>query len=313
MGMRKGFSFRRVIAFAIIFSILINSLYFNLFSVYADDSAKNIDGFLQPIEEPITSAIKISNADELYAVRQNMMGTYILTDDIDMEDYPNWMPIGTKSEPFRGIFDGQGHTIKGLDINRSADMGTLYGNYMVSGLFGVCENATIKNLEIEDASISITVNNTLLIPSATLDSSYSSYAGIIAAKITDSSIIYNCHVSGNIDMVQQGEAPKPLYGGGIIGWVDNSVIADCYVYDGTIKTSSEASLMQEGGGAYSGGIASKITGQCTVNRCSNNATLSAVTHLNDDAIAGGIIGTSDNADDSIIYDIYNIFLKSRKF
>ena len=57
----------------------------------------------------------------------------------------NFQPIGYSDEnnnsPFRGIFNGGGHTIKGITVNRP-DV-----DYI--GLFGLIEGATIKNLRIE--------------------------------------------------------------------------------------------------------------------------------------------------------------------
>ena len=68
------------------------------------------------------------------------------TDGDGVED-SNFQPIGysdeNENDPFRGIFDGGGHTIKGIRVNSKAD-------YI--GLFGLIEGATIKNLRIEDCA-----------------------------------------------------------------------------------------------------------------------------------------------------------------
>ncbi|KAA6317665.1 hypothetical protein EZS27_032217 [termite gut metagenome] len=45
-----------------------------------------------------------------------------------------WTPAGTKNTPFKGIFDGQGHTVSGLYISTGA-------NGFYQGLFGFVDNA----------------------------------------------------------------------------------------------------------------------------------------------------------------------------
>lgn len=88
----------------------------------------------------------ISTPDDLDKVRYDMTGDYVLANDIDMTGR-NFVPFGivnnTTAGKFTGTFDGQGHTIKGLKYDVS-DKGEV-------GLFSQTENATIKNLIIEDA------------------------------------------------------------------------------------------------------------------------------------------------------------------
>ena len=83
------------------------------------------------------------------------------------ENYPTqgWLPIGTSSSPFKGTFNGNGHTISGLFINRSST------DYV--GLFGYIQGATIQNLNINATYIkaiimlgqSQDIANTLVPPS----------------------------------------------------------------------------------------------------------------------------------------------------
>ena len=65
----------------------------------------------------------------------------VLTKDIDLEARP-WTPIGTTGENnnnFRGVFDGQGHTIKGLNVT---------GAKNGMGFFGEVRTGTVKNFTI---------------------------------------------------------------------------------------------------------------------------------------------------------------------
>ena len=67
-------------------------------------------------------------------------------------DPVTFRPIGdTKyngGKPFKGTFDGQGHTIKNLYQN-GWDLGYEWGVYGSYGLFGTLEDATVKNVVIE--------------------------------------------------------------------------------------------------------------------------------------------------------------------
>ena len=88
----------------------------------------------------------ISTPEDLDKLRYDMTGDYVLANDIDMTGR-NFVPFGivnnTTAGKFTGTFDGQGHTIKGLKYDVS-DKGEV-------GLFSQTDNATIKNLIIEDA------------------------------------------------------------------------------------------------------------------------------------------------------------------
>ena len=94
---------------------------------------------------------RIFNADQLTQLRNflNQEGVYFkLQNDINIaawltDNYPSqgWQPVGSSSEPFKGVLDGNGKTISGFSINRSST------DYV--GLFGYISGATIKNLTIE--------------------------------------------------------------------------------------------------------------------------------------------------------------------
>ncbi len=79
---------------------------------------------------------------------------YKLTTDLDLNgwgDTLGWKPIGTyissinHSKAFQGVFDGNGHVVKNLNINRPSE------NYV--GLFGFTKGGTIKNLAVTGGSV----------------------------------------------------------------------------------------------------------------------------------------------------------------
>jgi hypothetical protein len=114
----------------------------------------------------LTPAITISGDTNLYAapnvieitdqaglndIRSDYSGKYLLKNDIALvagidgfDPALGWESIGNNANHFTGIFNGNGHKITGLWINRPT-------NNRV-GLFGVINNARIENLGVETAS-----------------------------------------------------------------------------------------------------------------------------------------------------------------
>jgi hypothetical protein len=73
---------------------------------------------------------------------------YVQTADIDISSIDKgtgWSPIGNTTDKFTGSFDGQGHTIDGLYINRPAESGI--------GFFGRTLNAEIKNINLTNVNV----------------------------------------------------------------------------------------------------------------------------------------------------------------
>jgi len=97
----------------------------------------------------------ILTAEQLDDVRHGLQAHYKLGADIDLSDYQSgegWAPIAEGYDPpgrsiyFNGSFDGNGHTITGLTINRA-------GNYQ--GLFAaVGETGMIRNVRLDHVAIS---------------------------------------------------------------------------------------------------------------------------------------------------------------
>lgn len=156
---------------------------------------------------------QISTADQLKLFRDKVNNatktedTKIcaeLTEDIDLNGEA-WTPIGI-GEPvywgirsYSGTFDGKGHTIKNLSIDRSAQN---------VGLFGYVYGGTIRNLTV---SGSVKGSN---------------FTGGIAGG-ADSGTFENC---ANLCEVQGGTTENDTTGG-IIGFAyfgDNLIVRDCY-------------------------------------------------------------------------------------
>lgn len=162
------------------------------------------------------------------------------------------LSFGNKDYPFRGVFDGQNHTVTGLN----------YANNMLdperdTGFFAETDGATIKNFLVKDANIwadfrggiivgkavntsfenvmvmestlHVTcVNNTLnLITNAGFE------GGLIAGEL-DGCKLYNCEVRGgravnNTTSGVQALGGEGLYMAAFAGYVKNSTIEYCRV------------------------------------------------------------------------------------
>lgn len=164
----------------------------------------------------------VSTPEELDAVRNDLSGKYYLTNDIVFSEddfakggvfYNNgqgWKPIGENSNSaFTGIFDGDGYSIIGLQLNRSSDANV--------GVFGY-NKGTIRNLGIKDSTITST--------------KVSGYAGGITGY--NNGVMERCfNINTNVSI--------PYDGGGIAGHSDaGSRITDCY-NTGTIRFTNNSS------------------------------------------------------------------------
>ena len=120
--------------------------------------------------------------------------------------------IGSAKQPYTGIFDGGGHTIRGLccsnkDICDSTDPDAVYP----AGLFGWLKGATVKNLTV-----------TGYVDGRT-------YVGGIAGYADARTTILNCRnecIVVSVDLFGGGYGPAQ-YAGGIVGYNAGSVTACC--------------------------------------------------------------------------------------
>lgn len=177
-------------------------------------------------------------------------------------------PIGTESQPFMGIFDGNGYNISGMSSQ---------SNY--SGLFGVIKNATIHNLTVSG------------------NFSKGQYMGGIAGKAI-SSTIDNCQSSINI--------LSGSYLGGIVGLSEGCIISNCAHTNNTIgctssqyvggivgKTSSKTDIYNcyNTGRIYGdnefGGLVGYHGNDCSITNCYNTAAFKDMYYVSH---GGGIVG-----------------------
>ena len=167
--------------------------------------------------------------------------------DLEVAKQNGGLIFGTIDLPFKGAFDGRGHTITGLEYNR--DLWTPKAN---TGLFASTDGATIKNLTLKDAKIGADFRGGVLVGRAdstrienvTLISCTSSITpannavslitnagvlgGILAGE-TNGGVIYNCEVRGgrcvsNSTSAVAALGGEGLYMGALVGAASGTVI-----------------------------------------------------------------------------------------
>jgi predicted alpha-1,6-mannanase (GH76 family) len=85
----------------------------------------------------------ITTESQLAAIAGDLEGNYVLGNDITLT--APWQPLASDA-PFKGVLDGNGYHIRNLQITETT--------LDKVGLFARTEGATIKNLHIENASVS---------------------------------------------------------------------------------------------------------------------------------------------------------------
>lgn len=198
----------------------------------------------------------IRTVEELDAIREDLYGWYVLENDLDLSGIANWDPIGEYEGPyefapaewwrhaFKGIFDGQGHTIKGLRI--TAPKGDKFG------LFGTMADGEICNLTLEDSQLCFTAERP--------------YGGPLVGIIKQDkgvAAVRNCTISGTVIKVKTTNSEGTFHSfTGLCGGIWGGIIENCTV-DGTM----DIEMAGNGGGElYVGGYAGEAyndTRNCT--------------------------------------------------
>lgn len=194
----------------------------------------------------------------------------IVLNDDDMNaivaDTVKHLSFGNKEHPFKGVFDGQNHTVTGLN----------YANNMLdperdTGFFAETDGATIKNFLVKDANIwadfrgGIIVGRAVntrfenvMVMESTLHVTCANNmlnvitnagfeGGLIAGEL-DGCTLYNCEVRGgravnNTTSGVQAIGGEGLYMAAFAGYVKNSTIEYCRV---TPTRNEDGSIAEKG-------------------------------------------------------------------
>jgi hypothetical protein len=226
---------------------------------------------------------------------KSFQGEYFrLTDDIDMGKH-YWIPVGSEAhQPFRGVFDGNGKSIRNLYIG-STEVDNVYA---AAGLFGYLGNgARIENLTIEGGVI-IGGGREAVARTGSL-------AGYLLCSVSegkDSIVIRNCRAS-NMKIV--GANTEVANTGGLIGEGyafsdgdgDALILLENCTSNSTVSASASdfpyvGGIVGKGRGhGYCDGAASS-TGTFIIRSCRNEGEVKGGSASGKEAIAstGGILG-----------------------
>ena len=223
---------------------------------------------------------EIRNAEDLKLLAKNVNNGekyegkhFKLTANIDLNNEPNWTPIGKSGLPFQGTFDGDGYQIANLKITG--------GSY--AGLFGYTKGADANAVAvIQNCNVTGEVNG------------YNHTGGIVGDAGINTKIL-NCSFQGNVE--GNGENR-----GGIVGDTSSGCeVSGCYV-TGTVTGGSAVGGIAGWGvgtikncyalanvtatGVNAGGIAGYYCSNFTIENCYYSGNVSA------SKCAGGIAGTA---------------------
>ena len=216
-------------------------------------------------EELANVAAEISNGNADYS-------NFMLGADIDLGEpqtralVANWTPIGTPEKPYKGIFDGNGYTIKNLSIvETEGKEGKAY-----IGFFGYAKDATIKNVTFENVNLNI----------ACLDIDHSQgHIGAVAGSLEGKSTIENVTVKGDIKV----EATFDANGASRVAVVAGGNSYGNVTMKNVHVIANEGSYLKANNNV--GALAGQLQGISVFENCSSNIDVTGKKFF-----AGGIIG-----------------------
>lgn len=176
------------------------------------------------------------------------------------------LSFGNKEHPFKGVFDGQNHTVEGLSYDKDA-----FDPERDTGFFAETNGATIKNFLVKDANVWADFRGGIIVGKAvktrfenvmvmesTLHVTCANNAlnlitnagfegGLIAGEL-DGCTLYNCEVRGgravnNTTSGVQALGGEGLYMAAFAGYVTNSTIEYCRV---TPTRKDDGSIAEKG-------------------------------------------------------------------
>ena len=218
------------------------------------------------------------------------------------------LSFGNKEHPFKGVFDGQNHTVEGLNYDKDA-----FDPERDTGFFAETNGATIKNFLVKDANVWADFRGGIIVGKAvntrfenvmvmesTLHVTCANNAlnlitnagfegGLIAAEL-DGCTLYNCEVRGgravnNATSGVQALGGEGLYMAAFAGYVKNSTIEYCRVTptrkdDGSIAANGMTDVTNKydvaigalgGNNVYASGFVGCMAGNAKIIDCFSTA------------------------------------------
>ena len=168
-------------------------------------------------------------ADEVNSGDSYLGREVILVADIDLQSISNWNPIGSGYDnAFKGEFDGNGHSISGMNITSN--------NIGYIGLFGYIENTMISNVKLKNSNINISNINQFMAGSADAEIGLIVGSAYLDENRGYSCAITNCIVESDCEITLKNSDDCIV--GGIIGQASERMTIENCKNSGTITTSS---------------------------------------------------------------------------
>ena len=216
-------------------------------------------GDYEPAQKNASGYYEIANGGNLFWFANHVntadrTANAVLTADIDLEGRP-WTPIGSTGEAnnnFRGVFDGQNYTIRGLNVE---------GGRAGLGFFGEVRTGTVKNFTIYGE---VVVNTEV------------DYVGGVIGSICglngendlerNGAIIQN--ITSYVNLTAKVHGPGMI--GGFVGYANHqSLIEKCSWY-GTFDAGEYR--VDSGAGGFIGKI-QENTSEVTIRNCAAYGTI----------------------------------------
>ena len=236
----------------------------------------------------VTSAqqlIKLLNISET----NNFDANITLLDDLDFSDTALTLPFGVSSDgscvSYTGVFEGNGHTIKGLVMNNKDNQ-----EYNKAGLFCGLGNATFENLVIDSScsfsgysagALCVSVKGSLVVRNVTNMASVSGtrmmiggFVGMIEGLNKGVGVTFK-------DCVNDGTVTGSWHVGGFVGYIYNNTNMNVTVSNSTNNGNVTGSMFV---GGFVGYIYSN-TMTMTISNSTNNGTVAGSKEY-----VGGFVG-----------------------
>ena len=155
---------------------------------------------------------------------QNAAAKAVLLNDIDMQGMSSWRPIGSVNAPYTGTFDGQGYSIRNIQVKTGKGYSGLFGNtsgatirdFRISGIVTVAEGSGEHGTVGYASSTTIQdVHSSLNITTGVANAD-TKHIGGIAGTLAASSRVSRCSYAGTLTDAGTNTV------GGIAGYADQS-------------------------------------------------------------------------------------------
>lgn len=276
--------------------------------VHAEDVPENTNEYHIKNANDFLVYVALSRERDTSGWRVYLDNDIVLNDD-DMKTIVSHtvkhLSFGNKEHPFKGVFDGQNHTVEGLSYDKDA-----FDPERDTGFFAETNGATIKNFLVKDANVWADFRGGIIVGKAvktrfenvmvmesTLHVTCANNAlnlitnagfegGLIAGEL-DGCTLYNCEVRGgravnNTTSGVQALGGEGLYMAAFAGYVTNSTIEYCRVTptrkdDGSIGMTDVTNKYDVAIGAlggnnvYASGFVGCMAGEAKIIDCFSTA------------------------------------------